>query len=194
MIHFLFPNAFFNPEILSWESSVSMKQNVSSIVYSMTKTMKHPTYGEHRSQYAPLFLQCNIFNIYNKMGNSNGHGPFLWPDGRSQTTPGQCMRRCQCLRLTHLSTLRRLLHSGYAAQTFLLPKAQLQSAPAQREQVMVCSRWSLRLVSLPLFTFLIIPKVITKHHLSWTFQSHEVISCEQQNIFFLNKGILFTLF
>lgn len=64
------------------------------------------------------------------------------------------------------------------AQTFLLPTAQLQTAPAHREQLVVCSRQSLRLVSLPLFTFLKTPSIIIKHHLSWTFQSHGVISHE----------------
>lgn len=154
-----------------------MKQHLSKTVYSMTKTRKH--YGEPGSKYTPLFIQCNFFNIYMNMGNRNGQGPFLWCDLLGGFTRWQC----HCLRLTH-SILRGFLQAGYVALTSLLPTAQLQTAPAHREQVVLCSRQSLRLVSLPLFTFLKGPNIIIKHCLSWTFQNHGIISNEEWNIFF----------
>lgn len=120
----------------------------------MTESMKHPIYGKHWSKYTLLFIQCNFFNIYMKMGNRNGNGcgPFLRA-GRFQTSPGQGMTTVSVPQAQSQHP-EGLLHSAYLAQTFLLPTAQLQTAPAHREKLMVCSRHSLRLLSLPLFTFL----------------------------------------
>lgn len=86
MIHFLFPNAFFNPELLSWESSVRMKKFPWLKLWNII-------FMEITGQNTHLCIQCNCFNIYMQMGNSNGYGPFLWCDllGGFRPRLGQCM-------------------------------------------------------------------------------------------------------
>lgn len=101
VMHFLLPNAFFNPELLTWESSVSMESSLKQCILwlKVWNILFMGSTGQN-THFCLFSVTSSIFiwKWETGMGMDVAHSCVL---GGFRPYLGRAWPQCQCLRLSH---------------------------------------------------------------------------------------------